>query len=62
MRITAEVFALYEAFARGEDLQFPNTIAYRDYIAWLREQDLKEAESFWRRHSQVLRRRRQLEG
>ena len=48
MKITGEVFALYEAFARGEDLQLPNTLAYRDYIAWLREQDLKEAESFWR--------------
>jgi amino acid adenylation domain-containing protein/non-ribosomal peptide synthase protein (TIGR01720 family) len=48
MRITGEVFALYEAFAGGEDLELPNTLAYRDYIAWLREQDLKEAEGFWR--------------
>jgi hypothetical protein len=48
MRITGEVFALYEGFAGGEELQLPNTLAYRDYIAWLREQDLKEAESFWR--------------
>ncbi|HEU5132230.1 MAG TPA: condensation domain-containing protein, partial [Pyrinomonadaceae bacterium] len=48
MRITGEVFALYEAFARGEDLQLPHTLTYRDYIAWLRRQDLKEAEVFWR--------------
>ncbi|MEN3329189.1 MAG: hypothetical protein V7638_3996 [Acidobacteriota bacterium] len=48
MRITGEVFALYEAFAGGEDLQLTNTLAYRDYIAWLREQDLKDAEGFWR--------------
>jgi amino acid adenylation domain-containing protein/non-ribosomal peptide synthase protein (TIGR01720 family) len=48
MKITGEVFALYEAFARGEELQLPHTLTYRDYIAWLREQDLKEAESFWR--------------
>ncbi|HSL53916.1 MAG TPA: condensation domain-containing protein, partial [Pyrinomonadaceae bacterium] len=48
MRITGEVFALYEAFAGGEELQLPKPLAYRDYIAWLRAQDLKEAESFWR--------------
>jgi len=48
MRITGEVFALYEGFAGGEELQLPNTLAYRDYIAWLHDQDLKEAESFWR--------------
>jgi len=48
MRIVGEVFALYEAFAGGEDLQLPNTLAYRDYIAWLHAQDLKEAEGFWR--------------
>jgi len=48
MRITGEVFALYEAFAGGEDLQLPKPLAYRDYIAWLREQDLREAENFWR--------------
>jgi amino acid adenylation domain-containing protein/non-ribosomal peptide synthase protein (TIGR01720 family) len=48
MRITGEVFKFYEAFAGGEELQLPNTLAYRDYIAWLREQDLKEAENFWR--------------
>jgi len=48
MTITKEVFALYEAFARGEELQLPRTLSYRDYIAWLRQQDLKEAEVFWR--------------
>ena len=48
MKITQEVFALYEAFARGEELQLPHTLTYRDYIAWLRQQDLNEAKSFWR--------------
>jgi hypothetical protein len=47
MTITREVFALYEAFARGEELQLPRTLSYRDYIAWLRQQDLEEAKSFW---------------
>jgi amino acid adenylation domain-containing protein/non-ribosomal peptide synthase protein (TIGR01720 family) len=48
MTITREVFALYEAFARGEELQLPRTLTYSDYIVWLRQQDLKEAETFWR--------------
>ena len=48
MTITREVFALYEAFARGEELQLPHALTYRDYIAWLRQQDLEEAKSFWR--------------
>jgi len=48
MTITREVFALYEAFARGDELQLPHTLTYRDYIVWLGQQDLEEAKSFWR--------------
>ncbi|HEY2961417.1 MAG TPA: amino acid adenylation domain-containing protein [Pyrinomonadaceae bacterium] len=48
MTITREVFALYEAFARGEELQLQHTLTYRDYIAWLHQQHLEEAKSFWR--------------
>ncbi|HEX5885426.1 MAG TPA: condensation domain-containing protein, partial [Pyrinomonadaceae bacterium] len=48
MTITREVFALYEAFARGEELQLPQALTYRDYITWLHQQDLEEAKSFWR--------------
>lgn len=48
MTIIREVFALYEAFAQGEDLQLPRALTYRDYIVWQREQDLEEAKRFWR--------------
>ena len=44
-----ELFALYEAFCRGRDLQLQPPRPYRDYIEWLRQQDLSAAESFWRR-------------
>ncbi len=44
-----EVFTLYEAFHRGQDLHLEPTRPYRDYIAWLQRQDLAEAEAFWRR-------------
>lgn len=43
-----EVFALYEALIRGEDLQLPPPPPYRTYIDWLRQQDWSAAETFWR--------------
>jgi amino acid adenylation domain-containing protein len=43
-----EAFALYEAFAAGRDLQLPPSAPYRSYIAWLQQQDLNQAETFWR--------------
>ncbi|HKG81231.1 MAG TPA: amino acid adenylation domain-containing protein, partial [Pyrinomonadaceae bacterium] len=43
-----EVFALYEAFKQGQELQLANPRPFRDYIGWLQQQDLKEAERFWR--------------
>ncbi|HIP97139.1 MAG TPA: amino acid adenylation domain-containing protein, partial [Anaerolineae bacterium] len=47
-----EVFAFYEAFRRGQELYLEPHRPYRDYIAWLKQQDLSQAEAFWR---QVLR-------
>jgi acyl carrier protein len=46
--VLKEVLNDYEALCRGES---PNAIArrpYADYIAWLRQQDLAQAEAFWR--------------
>jgi amino acid adenylation domain-containing protein/non-ribosomal peptide synthase protein (TIGR01720 family) len=43
-----EVFAFYEAFRHGSDLDIPLPPPYRNYIAWLRRQDLSAAETFWR--------------
>jgi len=46
--VLKEVLTDYEALCRGES---PNAIArrpYADYIAWLRQQDLAQAEAFWR--------------
>jgi amino acid adenylation domain-containing protein/non-ribosomal peptide synthase protein (TIGR01720 family) len=47
-----EVFALYKAFSRGQDLHLERSRPYRDYIAWLQQQNLSQAEAFWR---QVLK-------
>ena len=44
-----EVFAYYEAYRRGEKIELLRPRRYRDYISWLRQQDLAQAEVFWRR-------------
>jgi len=44
-----EVFAFYEAFRQGRDLALEPARPYRDYIAWLGQQDLGQAEAYWRR-------------
>ncbi|MBD2253936.1 amino acid adenylation domain-containing protein [Nostoc parmelioides FACHB-3921] len=46
--IFKEVFAFYEAFSKGQDLSLEPSHPYRNYIAWLKQQDLSQAENFWR--------------
>jgi len=46
--IFKEVIAFYDAFRQGQDLHLPRSRPYRDYIAWLQQQDLSRAEAFWR--------------
>jgi hypothetical protein len=43
-----ELFAFYDAFRQGRDLPLERPQPYRDYITWLRRQDIAEAETFWR--------------
>ncbi|MDZ7949845.1 non-ribosomal peptide synthetase [Nostoc sp. DedQUE09] len=44
-----EVIAYYRAFCEGENLYLPVPRPYRDYIAWLQQQDISQAEAFWRK-------------
>jgi amino acid adenylation domain-containing protein len=44
-----EVFALYEAFHRGEELRLDARRPFRDYIVRLKQRALTDAEPFWRR-------------
>jgi len=47
--VLTDVFAHYDALARGEAfVKPPARRPYRDYIAWLGEQNFGAAESFWR--------------
>ena len=43
-----EFFACYEAYSQGHAFQLESSRSYRDYIAWLQQQDLSKAEAFWR--------------
>ncbi|MBD2201082.1 amino acid adenylation domain-containing protein [Calothrix sp. FACHB-1219] len=43
-----EVFAFYDAFCEGKDLQLPQPRPYQDHITWLQQQDWCKSESFWR--------------
>lgn len=46
--VLKEVFAFYDSFCQGEDLQLETPRPYRDYIDWLQQQDFSQAEKFWR--------------
>ncbi len=44
-----EVFALHHAYRAGRTETLPARRPYRDYIVWLRKQNLATAESYWRK-------------
>ncbi len=46
--ILKDAFRLYEAISSGHELKLTPARSYRDYIAWLEEQDIGAAERFWR--------------
>ena len=44
-----EVFTAYEAARLDQPLSLPVPRPYRDYILWLKQQDLGQAEQYWRK-------------
>ncbi|MEB3210771.1 MAG: condensation domain-containing protein [Leptolyngbyaceae bacterium] len=46
--VIGEFFKLYQMFCRGEEIRLPPGIPFKNYIAWLRQQDLAKAERYWR--------------
>ena len=46
--VSRDIISFYRALSRGEDLRLPKPRPYRDYIAWLQQQDLASAEKYWR--------------
>lgn len=43
-----EFWSFYHAFAEGRTLAAEPVPSYRDYVKWIKEQDLSEADTFWR--------------
>jgi amino acid adenylation domain-containing protein/non-ribosomal peptide synthase protein (TIGR01720 family) len=43
-----EVLSCYAAFSRGAQVELPASAPYSSYIAWLRRQELPQAEAYWR--------------
>ncbi|WP_414582649.1 amino acid adenylation domain-containing protein [Scytonema sp. PCC 10023] len=43
-----EFYEFYQAFCQGKDLYLERPRPYREYIAWLQQQDLHKAEAYWR--------------
>jgi amino acid adenylation domain-containing protein len=50
--VVNEVFALYEAERSGTEAELGQVHEYQEYINWLRGQDLKQAERYWRKQLQ----------
>jgi amino acid adenylation domain-containing protein/non-ribosomal peptide synthase protein (TIGR01720 family) len=45
--VLKEVFDGYDAFCAGTNLLRQPTVAYREYIAWLQQQDMGKAQTYW---------------
>ncbi|MEH1800658.1 MAG: amino acid adenylation domain-containing protein [Nostoc sp.] len=50
--ILKEVLAFYEAHQRGEHLRLIPSRPYREYIEWLQQQDITQANNFWQKNLQ----------
>ncbi|MDZ8184103.1 MAG: amino acid adenylation domain-containing protein [Nostoc sp. ChiSLP02] len=46
--VLKEVFDCYKAFSNGQNVNLEPIRPYRDYIVWLQQENLSEAETFWR--------------
>lgn len=47
--VLQQVFQAFDALCNGQVVSLPRTRPYADYIAWLQQQDLSQAEAFWRK-------------
>jgi non-ribosomal peptide synthase protein (TIGR01720 family) len=43
-----EFFDCHEAYSKGHSLQLESKHSYKDYIAWLHQQDFLKAKTFWK--------------
>ena len=48
-QVLRELLSAYAAFGAGREPALPPAAGFRDYLTWLKRQDLGTAEAFWRR-------------
>jgi hypothetical protein len=46
--VMGELIQVYQAFCYGQDVSLSPGIPFKNYISWLRKQDLSRAEVYWR--------------
>jgi amino acid adenylation domain-containing protein len=47
-----DLLNFYQSISQGETFRYQPTVSYRNYIAWLQQQDQKQAENFWQQKLQ----------
>lgn len=47
--LLSEILTAYDACCKGNDIVLEQHRPFKDYITWLAQQDLSQAESFWRK-------------
>jgi NRPS condensation-like uncharacterized protein len=50
--VLKDLWNFYQEISQGKTLHYQPTFSYRNYIAWLQQQDQKLAEEFWRQKLQ----------
>ena len=50
--VIKDLLKIYQAISQGETFQYQPVVSYRNYIAWLQQQDQKQAEEFWKQKLQ----------
>ncbi|AJQ94154.1 non-ribosomal peptide synthetase [Gynuella sunshinyii] len=53
-QVFEEVTATYQSLLQQQSLQLPEPPPYRNYIAWLQQQNVTAARDFWRRYLQPV--------
>jgi surfactin family lipopeptide synthetase C len=53
--VLTEVLVFYEAFSQSQEISLAQPRPYKDYIVWLGNQDMAEAETFWRHNLRGFR-------
>jgi amino acid adenylation domain-containing protein len=53
--VLKEVVEIYESLCQGKSFSLTDTIPYREYIAWLQQQDLTQAKKFWQSQLQGIK-------